>query len=298
MNFGENLKNFRKNSKMSQEVLAEKVGVSRQAVSRWEVGEAYPEMSNIVALCSIFHCNINDLINDNIVDIESFDKETQDSIVKFKKEQQKRMKGLSKAIYIITNIVKTIIAIPTVCMILLCLIFPFVSNTFEINNNKIKIINKEIDYRINGNIINIDGTDHYVEHYVETRTNIDEFIKSHDNTFYRISIEYILICMTILSILTVLSLHCLYKLYKNIYNGNTPFTIENEKIVHKACLFVLVEMVLQKITALIYSIIAHLDLAIDINIKDIIVILIGVSIIYIFKYGRMIQADTKAKIYD
>ena len=294
MNFGENLKNFRKNSKMSQEVLAEKVGVSRQAVSRWEVGEAYPEMSNIVALCSIFHCNINDLINDNIVDIESFDKETQDSIVKFKKEQQKRMKGLSKAIYIITNIVKIIIAIPTVCMILLCLIFPFVSNTFEINNNKIKIINKEIDYRINGNIINIDGTDHYVE----TRTNIDEFIKSHDNTFFRISIEYILICMTILSILTVLSLHCLYKLYKNIYNGNTPFTIENEKIVHKACLFVLVEMVLQKITALIYSIIAHLDLAIDINIKDIIVILIGVSIIYIFKYGRMIQADTKAKIYD
>ena len=298
MNFGENLKNFRKNSKMSQEVLAEKVGVSRQAVSRWEVGEAYPEMSNIVALCSIFHCNINDLINDNIVDIESFDKETQDSIVKFKKEQQKRMKGLSKAIYIITNIVKTIIAIPTVCMILLCLIFPFVSNTFEINNNKIKIINKEIDYRINGNIINIDGTDHYVDHYVETRTNIDEFIKSHDNTFFRISIEYILICMTILSILTVLSLHYLYKLYKNIYNGNTPFTIENEKIVHKACLFVLVEMVLQKITALIYSIIAHLDLAIDINIKDIIVILIGVSIIYIFKYGRMIQADTKAKIYD
>ena len=294
MNFGENLKNFRKNSKMSQEVLAEKVGVSRQAVSRWEVGEAYPEMSNIVVLCSIFHCNINDLINDNIVDIESFDKETQDSIVKFKKEQQKRMKGLSKAIYIITNIVKTIIAIPTVCMILLCLIFPFVSNTFEINNNKIKIINNEIDYRINGNIINIDGTDHYVE----TRTNIDEFIKSHDNTFFRISIEYILICMTILSILTVLSLHCLYKLYKNIYNGNTPFTIENEKIVHKACLFVLVEMVLQKITALIYSIIAHLDLAIDINIKDIIVILIGVSIIYIFKYGRMIQADTKAKIYD
>ncbi len=294
MNFGENLKNFRKNSKMSQEVLAEKVGVSRQAVSRWEVGEAYPEMSNIVALCSIFHCNINDLINDNIVDMESFDKETQDSIVKFKKEQQKRMKGLSKAIYIITNIVKTIIAIPTVCMILLCLIFPFVSNTFEINNNKIKIINKEINYRINGNIINIDGTDHYVE----TRTNIDEFIKSHDNTFFRISIEYILICMTILSILTVLSLHCLCKLYKNIYNGNTPFTIENEKIVHKACLFVLVEMVLQKITALIYSIIAHLDLAIDINIKDIIVILIGVSIIYIFKYGRMIQADTKAKIYD
>ena len=294
MNFGENLKNFRKNSKMSQEILAEKVGVSRQAVSRWEVGEAYPEMSNIVALCSIFHCNINDLINDTITDIESFDKETREDIVKFKKKQQMRMKGISKAIYIISNIVKVVILIPTVCMILACLVFPFVSSTFEITDNKIKILNEEIDYHINGNIINIDGDDHYVE----TKTNIEKFIKTHDNKFFVISIEYILICISVFSSLTVLSLHCLYKLYKNIYNGNTPFTIENEKIVYKACMFVLIEMILQKITALIYSCIAHLDLAIDINIKDIIVVLIGVSIIYIFKYGRMIQADTKAKIYD
>ena len=294
MNFGENLKNFRKNSKMSQEILAEKVGVSRQAVSRWEVGEAYPEMSNIVALCSIFHCNINDLINDTITDIESFDKETREDIVKFKKKQQMRMKGISKAIYIISNIVKVVILIPTVCMILACLVFPFVSSAFEITDNKIKILNEEIDYHINGNIINIDGDDHYVE----TKTNIEKFIKTHDNKFFVISIEYILICISVFSSLTVLSLHCLYKLYKNIYNGNTPFTIENEKIVYKACMFVLIEMILQKITALIYSCIAHLDLAIDINIKDIIVVLIGVSIIYIFKYGRMIQADTKAKIYD
>lgn len=294
MNFGENLKILRKNSKISQEALADKVGVTRQAVSRWEVGDAYPEMSNIVALCSIFHCSINDLINDNIVDIDSFDNKTKEGIVKFKKEQQKRMQGISKAIYIITNIVKIIVAIPTVCLMFACLIFPFISKSFDITDNQIKILNTEMDYSIDGNMVTIDGN----SHYIETKTNIKEFIDNHDNYFFVISIEYILISITILSILTVLSLHCLYKLYKNIFNENTPFTIENEKLVHKACLFVLIEMVLQKITALIYSSVAHLDLAIDINIKDIIVILIGVSIIYIFKYGRMIQADTKAKIYD
>lgn len=90
---------------MSQKVLAHKLGVSRQAVSRWEVGEAYPEMSNIVALCSIFKCNINDLINDTIVDIESFDKETKEEVVKFKKEQQRKMKFISKSISVIANIV-------------------------------------------------------------------------------------------------------------------------------------------------------------------------------------------------
>ena len=294
MNFGENLKIFRKNMKMSQEELAERVGVSRQAVSRWEVGDAYPEMCNIVALCSIFYCNINDLINDNIVDIDSFDKETKEGITKFKKEQQKRMKGISKTICIITNIVKIIVLVPTIFLILVCLIFPFISNTFDISSNRIKILNQEFDYSIENNVVTIDGD----IHYIESNTNINEFIENHDNIFFIISIQYILICITVLSILTVLSLHYLYKLYKNIYNYNTPFTIENERLVYKTCFFVLFEMILQKVTALIYSFITDLDLAIDISMKDIIVILIGVSIIYIFKYGRMIQADTKAKIYD
>ena len=168
MNFGENLKIFRKSNKMSQEVLAEKLGVTRQSVSKWEVGDAYPEMSNIVALCSIFHCNINDLINDNIVDIDSFDKETKEGIVKFKKNQQKHMKGISKAIYIIANIVKIVVAIPTICLILISLIFPFISHNFEISDNKIKIFNKNIDYSINGNIVIIDNE----EHFIETKTNL------------------------------------------------------------------------------------------------------------------------------
>lgn len=294
MNFGDNLKAFRKNRKMSQEELADKVGVSRQAVSRWEVGDAYPEMSNIVALCSIFHCNINDLVNDNIVDIDSFDNETKEGITKFKKEQQKRMKGISKTIYIITNIVMIIVLIPTICLVLASLIFPLISNTFDITDNKIKILNQEFNYSIDGNFVTVDGE----SHYIETKTNIKEFIENHDREFFIISIEYILICIAVLSVLTVLALHYLYRLYKNIYNYNTPFTIENEKLVSKTCLFLLIEMILQKVTALIYSAIAHLDLAIDINIKDIIVILIGISIVYIFKYGRMVQADTKAKIYD
>jgi len=279
---------------MSQEVLAEKIGVSRQAVSRWEVGEAYPEMSNIVALCSIFRCNINDLINDNIVDIDSFDSETKEGIVKFKKEQQKRMKGVSKAIYILTNIVRIIIGVYAIYLLLICLIFPFVSDTLEIIDNKIKIMNKEYNYSIDDNIIIIDEN----EYYIETRADIKESIKEHDKEYFIICIEYLLISETILALLTTLAMHYLYKLYINIYKGNTPFTIENEKLVKMACLFFLLELILQKVTSLLYSFIAKINLAIDLNIKDIIVVLIGISIIYIFKYGRMIQTDTKAKIYD
>ena len=53
MKFGENLQNLRKEKKMSQETLAEKVDVSRQSISKWERGESYPTMSNILTLCEI-----------------------------------------------------------------------------------------------------------------------------------------------------------------------------------------------------------------------------------------------------
>ena len=294
MNFGENLKIFRKSKKMSQEVLAEKVGVSRQSVSKWEVGDAYPEMSNIVALCSIFKCSINDLINDNITDVESFDKETQESIVKFKKTQQKRMKGVSKSIYIITNIVKYLLIIPLISLIIATIVFPFVAHSFTIDDNKITFLNKEYKYEVGSNYVKVNGK----EYYIETSSDIKEFINKHNNTFFRISIEYILICLLITSTTVVLFLHYLSKLYKNIYNGSTPFTIENEKYVIKAIILLIGGGVIEKVTALIYSLVAHIDLAIELNIKDLIYLLIGLSVIYLFKYSRMIQSDSKAKIYD
>ena len=82
MKFGENLYALRKSTKMSQESLAEKVGVSRQSVSKWENGEAYPEMDNILKICKIFHCKINDLIHDDIQDIDSLDEEIKMKVVK------------------------------------------------------------------------------------------------------------------------------------------------------------------------------------------------------------------------
>ena len=54
MKFGDNLKLIRKNKKMSQEQLAEKMNVSRQSVSKWETAEAYPEMNNILELLYSF----------------------------------------------------------------------------------------------------------------------------------------------------------------------------------------------------------------------------------------------------
>lgn len=54
MSLGERLQELRKSRGMSQEQLAEQAGVSRQSVSKWELGESAPELDKVVALCDFF----------------------------------------------------------------------------------------------------------------------------------------------------------------------------------------------------------------------------------------------------
>lgn len=54
MTFGEKLQNLRQKAGMSQDTLAEKLNVSRQAVSRWERNETMPETEKVVALADLF----------------------------------------------------------------------------------------------------------------------------------------------------------------------------------------------------------------------------------------------------
>ncbi len=64
MNFPEKLITLRKSRGLSQEQLAERLGVSRQAVSRWEMGETTPDMTNLEGLCTFFGVSADYLIFD------------------------------------------------------------------------------------------------------------------------------------------------------------------------------------------------------------------------------------------
>lgn len=71
MNLKDNLKKIRKDNNLSQEQLAEKLGVSRQSVSKWESGQAYPEMDKVLQICNMFNLNIDELLNQNIKEVNS-----------------------------------------------------------------------------------------------------------------------------------------------------------------------------------------------------------------------------------
>lgn len=59
----ENLLNLRKLHKYSQEYIAEQIGVSRQAVAKWETGETTPDIINCKALADLYDVSLDDLVN-------------------------------------------------------------------------------------------------------------------------------------------------------------------------------------------------------------------------------------------
>lgn len=66
MSLAKNLQILRKNHNLSQEELASRLDVSRQAVSKWESGEAYPETEKIITLCDMFGCNMDELVRGDL----------------------------------------------------------------------------------------------------------------------------------------------------------------------------------------------------------------------------------------
>lgn len=67
MSFGQNLQFLRKmRNKMTQEELAEKLKVSRQTVSKWELDLVYPEMNKLVELCNLFSCSMDELVREDM----------------------------------------------------------------------------------------------------------------------------------------------------------------------------------------------------------------------------------------
>ena len=67
MSFGNNLQYLRQLSgNMTQEVLADKLNVSRQTISKWEMNAANPEMDKALELCKIFNCSLDNLFRDEM----------------------------------------------------------------------------------------------------------------------------------------------------------------------------------------------------------------------------------------
>ena len=88
MSLGNSLYNARKKSGLSQEAVAEKLGVSRQTISKWELDETLPDIRQSKKLSQLYHLTLDELI-----DFDIDQKEIEEAIENISDEKQKKLIG-------------------------------------------------------------------------------------------------------------------------------------------------------------------------------------------------------------
>ena len=92
---GNLLKELRKENKLTQEQLAEKLNVSGRTVSRWETGSNLPDLDILIELADLYEVDIRELI-DGERKSENMDKETKDTLKKVADYAETEKKRLAK----------------------------------------------------------------------------------------------------------------------------------------------------------------------------------------------------------
>ena len=298
MKFGDNLKKIRKLKKLSQEELAEKLNVSRQSVSKWETGDAYPEMNNLLELCKIFHCKINDLVNDYITDMESLNEDVRLQVTTLKKEQQSKMKGISKFISLVAKIVRIICLVCLPVIIISMLFFPYLINKIDVKDNEISIKgNANISLVENQDkiVLKINGITLFDESKELINNHIINVLNNNSKTLIIGYIEVAFLTLLITVYLISLILKHLNNLFKNLYLGETPFTLENVNHIKKMAWLMIVAIILPTIGGMIFNNLLTAETNIDFELFDIVEILFLFSLSYVFEYGRLIEIENKVK---
>lgn len=297
MKFGENLKTIRKSKKMSQEELAEKVNVSRQSVSKWETGESYPEMNNILELCKIFNCKLNDLVHTDMTDISSLDEEIIMKVVKFNEKKQSEVKTLSNVISIIAKIGRIVLMVAIPFIVLAMVLVPYVVNNVEVKDNEISFKTKNIK------IIDNDKLEIYDVIVADIEdTGTKEFVEIFNNnskTKIIVFTETALLFLIVTIVITITILKNVEKLFENIKSNNTPFTLENVSYIKKISYLMIALIILEPIAGVCLGLITtEIDGESAFELVNILEILIIFSMSYIFEYGYEIQKDSKGIMYN
>lgn len=267
-----------------------------------ESGDAYPEMNNLLELCKVFHCKINDLVNDSIIDIDSLGENVKKEVISLKQEEQNKMKGLSKAISVLAKIIR-IVCLATIPLVILGMIsIPFIIQNVEVkndeiiwkaNNEHITLERKENNYelKMNGTKVADIEKDEVNSHYVD-------MFKNNSKISIIGYVETGLLTLLVSVYLMSLTFKHLSKLFENLNIGETPFTLENVNHIKKMAWLMIAIIILPNIGGVIFNILLTTDIDMDFELFDLVEILFLFSLSYVFEYGRLIQIETtNGKMY-
>ena len=84
----------RKEQKMTQVQLAEKLGITDRAVSKWETGKSLPDASIMLQLCGYLRITVNDLLSGEVVSMENYNEKTEKNLIEVIRQKEEADKRL------------------------------------------------------------------------------------------------------------------------------------------------------------------------------------------------------------
>lgn len=81
----------RKEKKLTQAQLAEKLNITDRAVSKWETGKSMPDSSIMLELCEILDITVNELLSGEEIDMESYEKKADENLIALKRKDENNM---------------------------------------------------------------------------------------------------------------------------------------------------------------------------------------------------------------
>ena len=117
---GKFILNCRKEKGLTQEQLAEKLGVTSKSISRWENGNTMPDYSLLKDLCSELNISVNELLSGEKIKENDYMNKSEENLINLRKQIDKR----KKVLHVITYVFAAIIIIAFVLNIVLNRILP------------------------------------------------------------------------------------------------------------------------------------------------------------------------------
>ncbi len=98
---GKFISNCRKDKKLTQEQLSEKLGISDRAVSKWERGLCLPDASIMLPLCEILGINVNELLSGEMINNKDYNKKAEENLLEMAKKEEEQNKKMMMYEYVI-----------------------------------------------------------------------------------------------------------------------------------------------------------------------------------------------------
>ena len=96
---GKFIASCRKEQGMTQAVLAEQLGISDRAVSKWETGKSIPDSGIMLELCELLKINVNELLSGERIMAEAYDKRAEENLLAMRREVEEKNRQMLRTEY-------------------------------------------------------------------------------------------------------------------------------------------------------------------------------------------------------